>query len=321
MIKHLKSNKIITLFLFIICIIMILKPLTYAKCFLNGISVWALKVLPLLFPFFVLSKLIVQLSNRKPFNSSFKSSILTFLLSCLSGYPMGAKLILEQCKAKQLSSSKAKTMMAFCSVSGPMFMIGSVGIGFLCSYSAGIIILFSNILGAIFNGLIWNKINKKHSELPVQNKAILATPHTKNFSFSDIVYDSLISILMVGSYIALSFVLIEICEQTHIINFLSRTIYFLSCKSVDIRTIESFIIGLIEITSGIFNLAQTQSSLIVKTIISAFLVSFGGVSILLQNWGIISEIGISWKYILKQKISHSIFSILIACLLCFCFML
>ena len=155
----------------------------------------------------------------------------------------------------------------------------------------------------------------------VEQEELLKRRHNNVISFSDIVYDSLISILMVGSYIAISFVLIEICEQTNIVNFISKTIYFLSFKSVDIRVIESFIVGLIEITSGIFNLAQTQSSLIIKTITSAFLISFGGFSILLQNLGIISEIGISWQYILKQKITHSVFSVLIACLLCFCFML
>lgn len=300
---------------------MIIKPLTYAKCFLNGISIWAFKVLPLLFPFFVLSKLVVQLLNKKNFDSSLKNNVLIFLLSCLSGYPMGAKLILEQCKAGQLSSTKAKTMMAFCSVSGPMFMIGTVGVGFLCSYTAGIIVLLANILGAIVNGLMWSKINKKQLPLPVKNDTALTKIHTKVFSLADIVYDSLISILMVGSYIAISFVLIEICEQISIINFISKTIYVLSFKSADIRVIESFLVGLIEITSGIFNLAQTQSSLIIKTITSAFLISFGGFSILLQNLGIISEIGISWQYILKQKITHSICSVLIACLLCFCFML
>ena len=302
---------------------MIIKPLTYSKSFLNGVSIWAIKVLPLMLPFFIISKMIVQLMcNHKSntYQSKKKKNILIFFLSALSGYPMGAKLIYEQFKSRELSLCESKNMMAFCSVSGPMFMIGTVGVGFLGSFDAGLIILVSNIIGAIFNGLLWIKINKNSScnnAKPLQ--PLLINNNTSSYSFSEIVYDSLISVLMIGTYIAISFVLIELLKQLNLIDLTSKIVYSLSFKMLNIDVIKSVIIGLFEVTCGVFNLAQSQTSLIAKTITSSFLISFGGFSILLQNLSMVSQIGITSKYILKQKITHAIFSIIIATLLCFCF--
>ena len=327
MIKTLKSNKIAALFLISICIIIIFNPLIYAKSFLNGVTIWAFKILPLLFPFFILSKLIVSLliftepadKLNKKFN--FFNCIVIFFLSALAGYPMGAKLVANQFQDNQLDHFKSKIMLAFCSVSGPMFIIGTVGLGFLCSAKAGVIILISNLVGAFLNGLFWLTVSTKnkcqqHNIIAKDSKGLQNHP----IQISDIVYDSLVSILMVGAYVSLSFVLIEILSQLNIIKMISNAVHWVSFKSLDLNIIESFVIGLIEITCGIFNLSQIQCSLFLKTIVSSCLIGFGGFSVLLQNLSILSPIKINAKYVLKQKISHSFFSLLIAILLCFCFL-
>ena len=137
------------------CIIIIFNPLTYAKSCLNAVSVWGFKVFPVLFPFFIFVNLISYLNPPKDnfmdkfFNKTYHTpngSFLTFFLSVLSGYPMGAKLICTMYENKYISSNEAKKMLSFCSISGPMFIIGTVGVMMLQSFKAGFIILIANSL-------------------------------------------------------------------------------------------------------------------------------------------------------------------------------
>ena len=202
MIKTFKSNKFLSLLLIIMCIILMFNPMIYAKSCLDGISVWAFKVLPLLFPFFIFTRLIVNLSTPKEnimdklFSKVYHTptgSFSTFFLATLSGYPMGAKLIYTMHENKQINSADAKKMLSFCSVSGPMFMLGTVGIAILNSFRAGMIILISNILASLINGLIYR--GKKE----LQQKKVEYVAKTNDNILSYSVYNSLISILMVGA--------------------------------------------------------------------------------------------------------------------------
>lgn len=316
MIKTLKSNKFIVLSLFIACILFILNPSRYANCCLNGLSIWSTKVFPTLFPFFILSRLIIKLSNYssnpldKLFNKIYNTpngSLSIFTLSSLSGYPMGAKMIGTIFEDHSISKTDAKKLLALCNLSGPMFMIGTVGIACLGSYSAGIIICVSNILASLINGLIY-KGGKTISNIRIQNK------QDSNI-LTDTIHDSLQSILMVGGFIIFSFLLIEVLKSTNILTMLSNAIcsVFNCGQYKDI--VESILCGLIEITTGCINTGSINISLRVKTIITSSIIAFGGLSILFQSKTFIDKIGIPTRYILLQKTTQTIITFLVSLLL------
>lgn len=305
------------------CVILMFNPLIYAKSCLDAISLWALKVLPLLFPFFFLTKMIVNLSTPKEnfmdkfFNKLYHTpagSFSTFFLSTLSGYPMGAKLICEKFENKQITSNEAKKMLSFCSVSGPMFMLGTVGLAMLNNFKAGIIILISNIIASLINGLIY----RGKSEITNRKTEFKTKP--SNNLLADCVYDSLISILMVGAYIVLSYLIIEMFNNLLIFNFLSNTICGVFKINQHHDVVLSVLNGIIEITRGISDLSSTNISLSLKTIISSGLIGFGGISILMQSLNFLSKLKISVKTMLKQKLTQGILCVVISCLLCFIFL-
>ncbi len=318
MIRTHKSNKIALILLLIMCGFLLFNPMVYAKACLNAISVWSLKVLPLLFPFFVLTKLILNLSTPKEnFLDKFffkayhtpAGSASTFFLATLAGYPVGAKLICEMHKNGQVNSETAKKMLSFCSVSGPMFMLGTVGIGMLFSFKAGIIILISNILASLINGLLYRgKI--------VERKSIEPTLKLKkDTSLSTCVYDSLVSILMVGAFIAISFILIELLSQLHIFEFLGKTICGVLNMDSQLDVVLSILKGTIEITGGILSLSLTNCSLAVKIILASGLIGFGGVSVMMQSLSFLGELKIPMKVMLKQKLTQGLLCLIISALL------
>lgn len=321
MIKFLKSNKFITFLLLFICFVFILNPQVYTTSCLNAISVWAMKILPVLFPFFVFTRIIISIDESKPnFMDKFfckiyhtpNGSFKTFFLSVLSGYPMGAKLICTEFDENKITSTDAKKMLSFCSVSGPMFMIGSVGVGILCSHKAGIIIFVSNILACLLNGLIYKgkKINQNINYTSKKTKTNL----------SDHVYDSLISILMVGVYIILSFLIIDLLKNMHILTFISNTICGVFHNNINQDIVTSVLCGLCEITRGIIELNNINISIYLKTILSSGLIGFGGLSVFFQTNHFIEKLGIKKQFILLQKFTQGIIAVLISILLCFLFL-
>lgn len=314
MIKQLKSNKIISLLLIIMCFFVLFNPTIYAKACLNGISVWSLKILPLLFPFFVITRMIVTINSfqinimEKFFNKVYLSpigSFNAFFLSALSGYPMGAKLICLMHENGQADTTEAEKMLSFCSVSGPMFMLGTVGVMMLNSKIAGLIILISNIIASLLNGLIYRG-------KPLPAKRDLKIYNKNSFSLSDCVYDSLISILMVGAYVVLSFFIIQIFSSLCIFDFATNTLCSVFSLDNSHNIVRSILVGCIEMTAGILQLSSINISLCAKTIIASGLVSFGGLSIFLQSLNFLSKLNIKPKTMLKQKLTQTILTLIIS---------
>lgn len=299
-----------------------IKPETYTKCCLNAISVWSLKILPVMFPFFIFTRLIVNLSENKPnfmdkfFNKLYhtpKGSFLTFFLSILSGYPMGAKLICSMYDNNQTDSKNARKMLSFCSVSGPMFMLATVGIGILNSYKAGIIILISNIIASLFNGLIYRDKNDNFKYTPIKKSS------NANI-LSDSVYDALISILMVGAYIVLSFLIIEILKNLGVIYFLALCICKIFKCSQNVNIVQAILCGGIEMTNGILEISKINVSLSLQTIISSVVIAFGGISVLLQSINFLDKLKIPVKTMIKQKTTQAVLCLIIVIPLCIIFL-
>jgi nucleoside recognition membrane protein YjiH len=78
-------------------------------------------------------------------------------MSVLSGYPVGAKLTADFYEKGLITKGQACRITTFTSTSGPLFIVGTVGIGMFHSAKLGIIILLSHFIGAILNGLIYRK--------------------------------------------------------------------------------------------------------------------------------------------------------------------
>lgn len=377
------KNKIITIIILAICFVFILNPSVYSKSCLNAISVWALNVLPMLLPFFIFTRIIVLICPPKksvldkPFKKFYNTpngSFLIFFLSVISGYPMGAKLISNMYENKYIDNDDALSTLSFCSISGPMFMIGTVGVSIFHSYKAGLIIMIANLLASIFNGLIFRKrikskqiYNKKEdnnflkgSNLQIKNvdlalnreknlnktdkikdlniekdrtenrfikekledktneykeKKIEQKTENKNESsniLADSVYDSLNSILIVGVYIMLSFLIIDLLKNIGFISNVASAICGVFNITDKQSVVESVLSGLVEITRGNIDLATTNISLQAKTIISSGLIGFGGISVLMQSSAFIKNLNLPINSIVTQKVCQGLLSTLFA---------
>lgn len=313
-------KKFATFLLLVVCAILILNPKIYAASCLNAISVWAVKVLPALFPFFIFSKIIVGLIEPKQtkldklfakiYHTPATSSSV-YLLSILSGYPMGAKLICNMFERGVYTREDAKKMLAFCSVSGPMFMIGTVGVAIFGSFKAGVIIFIANLVASLINGLIFRG---KKTEFVVPQLETKQQEHSS--ILADSVYDALISILLVGSFMVLAFLIVDILKNTKILAFVAN----LLCKPFGFKheSVQAVLAGLVEITRGIIDLNLVDCSLQIKVILASGLIGFGGICIMLQSITFLKKLNIKFGFVLLQKFVQGVLASIIAIPLSFC---
>ena len=211
-----------------------------------------------------------------------------FFTSIISGYPVGAKMTADLYNHGVISRQDAFKISSFCSTSGPMFIIGAVGIGMLKNKIYGYIIFLCHAVGALINGLLYRNLKVKQLD---EKRTSNLTPN-KNIDISSIVLDSALSIISVGAIIAIFFVII-----TSFSNFLN----------IFPPQISSILNGMIEITKGCLDIATSYGNKW-SILASTFVISFGGISTMMQSMSMLSPIKIPFKLLFLQKFTHALIS-------------
>ena len=288
----------------------VINPEVYITSCLNGIMVWATVVLPALLPFMFFTKTLTELgvadilaSKFKLFPKIFKVpslAIYVFILSILSGYPVGAKIVADLYESGAISKEEAYKITTFTSNSGPMFILGSVGIGMLASRKLGIIILISHILGALINGLIYRNHKENSTEI---NKKII---EKNNLSIGDLMWNTVHSVLIIGGFIALFFVIIEIINNLNIFSPISNL--FSKIFNCDANIFTAIFNGIFEITRGCLDISKLGLSELISGTLCTFIISFGGLATTMQALVFLKKFDMRFSFFIKQKITHAIFA-------------
>ena len=286
----------------------------------KGIYTWANIVLPSLLPFFFFTKILSLMPNTQSFTKVFNKpisklyncpSIASYIciMSMISGYPVGAKLTSEFFKNNIISSNQAHRIISFCSTSGPLFIIGSVGTSLFGNKTCGILIFVSHIISSLINGLLYRKYKLDSTNTPY-------TVHpTHNNLLNDSMYNTINSVMLVGGFIAISFVVIDIVNNLKLlypIEYLLNNVFGLSQHS---NLSSSIINGIMEVTRGCVDLSSSSLSPYITSIIACGLISFGGFSVHLQSIVFLQDCKIKYRYFLLTKITHSLLSIGVCALL------
>lgn len=314
---NINRKLILILVITIILGAIVINPEVYITSCLNGIMVWATVVLPALLPFMFFTKTLTELgvadilaSKFKLFPKIFKVpslAIYVFILSILSGYPVGAKIVADLYESGVISKEEAYKITTFTSNSGPMFILGSVGIGMLTSRKLGIIILISHILGALINGLIYRNHKEKNTEI---NKKII---EKNNLSIGDLMWNTVHSVLIIGGFIALFFVIIEIINNLNIFSPISNL--FSKIFNCDANIFTAIFNGIFEITRGCLDISKLGLSELISGTLCTFIISFGGLATAMQALVFLKKFDMRFSFFIKQKITHAIFASVISFIL------
>lgn len=311
---------ILSIVVFLLIIIILTNPAQYNASVLEGITLFFVAVFPGLFPFMFLTKLLTSLGAVKKISSKFSPitnflfgthgiSSYVFFMSILSGYPIGAKLISDLYCANIITQKDAKKMCTFCTTSGPIFIIGSVGIAMFGSATVGIIIYVSHILASILCGVIFSGKRQKTS-----NQCQIKIESMPDNLLASTMKDTVENILLVGAYITIFFLLADILTS---IGVLSPVTYAID-KILSIFNIKNLSIGIIggllEVTRGCKLLSQQHN--IYSICFACGCISFSGLSIIMQSMSFLKKCKIKAPYFILVKCFHAVLSFIICLIMC-----
>ncbi len=138
---------IMLIFLLVLIILFCIFSGQVANTFVNTAVVCVKNVIPSLFPVMFVSLLIINcnLIEILPQRQRFFG---LFLLSSISGYPVGAKLLDLYCNKKCIKKETATLLLPAFINAGPGFIINTVGLGVLNNKSLGVILFASQFLAS-----------------------------------------------------------------------------------------------------------------------------------------------------------------------------
>lgn len=302
------KNKIFDLVVVLGCVLVLFELLFNRVLVFDTISysleVWVSSIIPSLFPFFVVSDILISYDVTRYiprvikrllgwlFNAS-ENVVALFLLSVVSGFPSNARNVRTMYDKGIIDGEEASYALVFTHFSNPLFIIGTVGTFFFKNVVWGIIILISHYLGNVLLGFLfrgcscstvinYNGNGKKCQKFPV--------------IFIGAVKRSIDSLLMIWGMLCCFLVLGSI-----IINMLNISSY----DAVILK-------GILEFTMGIRNLALLDIDAVYKVVMATMFISFGGLSVHMQVLSFLVDTDISYKFFLVARILHTAISGIIA---------
>ena len=238
-----------------------------------------------------------------------------FIMGIISGYPVGAKIAANFREKNICSKEECERLLSFTNNSGPLFIIGTVGITMFGNSTIGFLLLITHILASITVGIIFRfwKHNSKN-KYDNTNYNLNSNKDIKLSELGGIIGNSISSsintILLIGGFVVLFSVIISILQTSHLLNvFSSFTNPLLNILNIPYDFSAGIISGFFELTNGLNIVCNIpQKKLSINIIIASFLLGLGGLSVLLQVWSTISKTDLSIKPYILGKFLHACFS-------------
>ena len=278
----------------------------------KGLKLCVENVVPSLFPFMVISELLVQsgfgnLSGNiigKPFKLLFgvsKNSACAFILGLLCGFPMGASVLCGMYDQKEIGEAEFSSAMTFCNNPGAAFVINTVGLSFFGSKRLGIILYLSVVSSAILVGF-FGKFFKKNKKSLSGERPLCILQNEKSISklFTSAMIKALTSVLTVCAYVTFF---------SSLVGCLGRIVKSVGASS----TISAALFGFFEISSGV-SMASTLGSRALAILLCSATLGWSGLSVHLQI-ATICHGRIDMRPYFFAKLAQSVLCAAIACCL------
>lgn len=180
----------------------------------------------------------------------------------------------------------------------------------------GLLLFITHTLSAITVGILLGQLARlkhkfknnifEHSYNSSTNE--LCTFNNLGSILSNAILESSKTIIMIGGFVVIFSVIISILGNSKILEIFSYLLYIpLKLLNIDLSFAKPIISGIIELTNGVLLVSSvTSKALSFNIIICAFLLGFGGISVLLQVLSITSKSDLSIKKYIYGKLLQGI---------------
>jgi len=280
----------------------------------DGLTLCFNVIVPSLFPFFVLSSLVVDLGLAaylgrameglmRPLFRVSGSCAAAVALGFIGGYPVGARTALQLYQQGLCTKTEAERLLSFCNNSGPAFILGVVGAGVFGDSRVGLLLYLTHALASLLVGLLFRSYGGREehrkSAAP-QAKPIQAV--TVPAAFTGAVSRSLQSTLNICAFVVFFAVVLQLLSAYGVFNALAQ---LLSAAGFQPEWARRLIAGLLELSSGVSSL-QGGTQLAGRVSMAAFMLGWAGLSVHCQVLSFLVDSGLSVKTYLAGKLCHGL---------------
>jgi len=266
-------------------------------------------LLPSLFPFFVLSSLLISsgiVTRLAPKLEHIMWGLfglqgacaVPILLGVIGGYPVGARAVSDLYQQGLCSSSQAERLLRFCNNAGPSFFISVIGGGLLQDTKLGVLLWLTHLLSAFILSLI-----PFRKDIPQKNRLVSASADKKTPllpAFLQAVTDAFASFINICAFVLIFAVITRLSITT--------PLFFRLCNALPGSAVfwQGFCAGFLELTTGTSML--TAGRLPRKLLLAAlsFLCGWGGISVQCQSVSLLHAAGLPCRNYLLAKLLQGV---------------
>lgn len=281
----------------------------------DGLTLCVNVIIPSLFPFFVLSSLMMNLGISRYFGKVLEPVMrplfnvpgecsAALVLGFVGGYPVGAKTALTLYESGSCTKDEAERLLSFCNNSGPAFILGVVGAGIFSSSKIGLMLYLAHFMASIIVGIIFRSWGKTAGGVKKRRQGSFKAVRFSE-AFVDSVKSSVTSTLSICGFVIFFTVIIRLLFLSGIIPGLSGILgAWLSGMGLDPDLAEGFFTGIIELSSGVWSLKEISGQIQNTVAMAAFMLGWAGISVHCQVLSFIGGSGLSVRSYILGKFLH-----------------
>ena len=294
----------------------------------NGLELCGNVIIPSLFPFFVLSSLVVDLGLAgylgrlleklmRPLFRVNGACASALALGFIGGYPVGARTAISLYQNGMCSRTEAQRLLAFCNNSGPAFILGVVGAGVFASSRVGVLLCLAHALASVCVGVLFRFYPGDGKGRRGGGAPAAPRFQARRFTavFTGAVKNAFLSTLNICAFVIFFTVVLQMLVTTGVLPGMARLLgLLLSPLGLTEEWARRLLTGLVEISSGVWTLTG-EGTFRGRLTMAAFLLGWAGLSVHCQVLSFLGDSGLSAKTYLAGKLLHGGLSALFVALL------
>ncbi|MCY6372374.1 sporulation integral membrane protein YlbJ [Clostridium ganghwense] len=309
--KNLGKNILFTIICSVLIIYITLNPELCLESALDGSKLFIKSVFVSLFPFLVLINIMLSYNAVNIYSKFFgnilckplrlpKNCSIVLIISIFCGYPLGAKYACDLYEKNLIDFRTCQRLVNIASNPSPIFVIGAVGTSMLNNSSLGFLLLLSCYLSCFITGIF----------LPSHTPSPYIKSSTNNYIYKErnignvlkeSIDNALKSSFSIGGFIVFFSVISTIVKNNIISDIVFTKLSMV--LGICIETLQSFLLGLLEMTNGCSLISSNNGlTILCKLILISFFLSFSGLSIIGQVYSIVYKFKISINNYIKVKL-------------------
>ena len=271
----------------------------------KAIDICIYSLIPSLFPFMVLSELLVSFGATsliaklagRAFRFLFGISPAgagAFIPGVLCGFPIGTRIALSLFERGEIDRRSLSHLLCFCNCPSPAFLIGAVGIGVFGSKKFGLLLFFCELISSVILGIVFRlrfgscAEYSPRSPAPVQDRGFCK--------------------IIVSAVKSSTDAMLSICSFVIFFSALGATVQVYLAAMPLPDSAASLIRGIFELTGGVFSLSLADAS---APLFAAAIIGWSGLSIHFQFVSICAETKINVLSYFLSKILRSLLDVCI----------